>query len=310
MRARVLLALAVLLPAFCNPGRASAQPAGAACVLIDTDFDVDDMMAIPMIIQNRRVAAIVVTEGVTRPGYGAAALARLLATPGPATPVLVLAGGSPAPDRGYAAPKWMAEVRTDMERLNGLFRTPVPPAPGTHDIASEVERAVAGCGKVSVLALGPWTSFRLYAPRLGDRIDSVIAQGRPLRSTEESEKTSFNCAYDKPACEATFPRIQALGGIFVDVPKEAAPPYSPNLAMVQALHPDGLAGSLQAALMVNPTMWAEGDAASGNKAFLWDQLAALYLLRPELFHKVAGHWEPNAPVDEVRRLWTAYTNTR
>ncbi len=51
------------------------------CVLIDTDFDIDDMMAIPLVIGTHHVAAIVTSEGYTKPQLAAAALSRLIAEP-------------------------------------------------------------------------------------------------------------------------------------------------------------------------------------------------------------------------------------
>ena len=51
-------------------GLAVATPAQAAylkssaCTLIDTDFDIDDMMAIPLIIGNRYIAAIIIIQGL------------------------------------------------------------------------------------------------------------------------------------------------------------------------------------------------------------------------------------------------------
>ena len=51
-------------------GLAVATPAQAAylkssaCTLIDTDFDIDDMMAIPLIIGNRYIAAIITSQGL------------------------------------------------------------------------------------------------------------------------------------------------------------------------------------------------------------------------------------------------------
>ncbi len=61
----------------------AAAPQIASCTLIDTDtdFDLDDLMAIPLVIGERHVAAIVVTEGVVKADIGAAALARLIAEP-------------------------------------------------------------------------------------------------------------------------------------------------------------------------------------------------------------------------------------
>ncbi len=62
----LLLAGFLLVPAV--PVGATKTSSGPGnCVLIDTDFDIDDMMAIPTVIGNRPVAAIVTSEGYTRP---------------------------------------------------------------------------------------------------------------------------------------------------------------------------------------------------------------------------------------------------
>ena len=75
-----------------------ADPAVDSCVIIDTDFDIDDMMSIPTVLGARHVAAIVTTEGYTLPALGAAAVTRLVTEPGQrAIPVVVGAATSIAP---------------------------------------------------------------------------------------------------------------------------------------------------------------------------------------------------------------------
>ena len=64
-----------------NESQTSKTAAVNQCVLIDTDFDIDDMMAIPLVIGNKHVSAIVTSEGYTKPELGAAALSRLIAEP-------------------------------------------------------------------------------------------------------------------------------------------------------------------------------------------------------------------------------------
>ena len=65
-------------------------PSAGSCVLIDTDFDIDDMMTIPTVIGARHVAAVVATEGYTVPALGAPAVEHLIDHPGQrAIPVIV-----------------------------------------------------------------------------------------------------------------------------------------------------------------------------------------------------------------------------
>ena len=49
-----------------------------------------------------------------------------------------------------------------------------------------------------------------------------------------------------------------------------------------------------------------GGAELHEVRLVWDDLAALYLLRPELFGRRGGHWEPCVSVDIVRRLLSDY----
>ena len=50
--------------------------------MVDTDFDIDDLMSIPTVIGARHVAAVVTTEGFTQAPMGASAVERLIAEPG------------------------------------------------------------------------------------------------------------------------------------------------------------------------------------------------------------------------------------
>lgn len=307
MCVRLAIAAGLALLSLVAPARASAAQ---SCVLIDTDFDIDDMMAIPMVIQTRHVAAIVTTEGATTAPLGGSALAHLLGVPGEGARPPVIIGATPAADRGYTPAPWLAAIRATMERANGFLPVALPPAPDKAPVAAQVVHAVRDCERIAVLVLGPWTSFVQYSPRIASRIVSVVAQGRPTHSAAEGTNLkTFNCAYDVPSCERAFVQTAKMHPVWVDVPKHANPPYVPTIDMVEALHPDGLPGALKAALLVTQSTWRADqlDAANG-KSFLWDQLAAMYLLRPELFHLVDAHMEPAAAAPDIRKIWTDLTN--
>ena len=283
------------------------------CVLIDTDVDIDDVMAIPMVLRHLRVAAVVTTEGTTTAALGGSALARMLAAPGVAQHIPVIVGASATADRSRAVPAWVAQSRAAMERLNGLLAVPLPPTAADRPFEEDVVQAVHNCRRITILAIGPWSSFARYAPRIAHRIKAVVAQGRPLHSEAEGTKTTaFNCEYDLPSCEAAFQQIRRfhIQAIWVDTPLKATPAYVPTLDMVQELQPDGLPGALRAVLMANQAIWNPDHLDPGfGESFLWDQLASLYILHPALFHKVGAHMEPAAPPDEIRRIWTSDTNS-
>jgi hypothetical protein len=192
---------------------------------------------------------------------------------------------------GLASPNppaydWLPPVRAAAERMNNFLGAAVPSAPGR--LAAGVRAAVHGCGRVEVLVLGPWTSYPAYASALGRA--RVVASGR---SFAENNPDNFNCEYDLAACRAA-PR----SAVYVDLP--AAPAYEPTQGMVDRLAPAGLPGLLKAVLNADPSQWL------GTR--LWDDTAALSLVKPSVFAPVGGHLEPRVGEDELRGLLVDATN--
>jgi hypothetical protein len=64
----------------CNNGGGSNATVATqnSCVLIDNDYDIDDMMAIPLVIGNTYVAAIIQSEGYTYPESSTPAINQLV----------------------------------------------------------------------------------------------------------------------------------------------------------------------------------------------------------------------------------------
>lgn len=330
----------VVFPEDAEP--AATQPAAlqpGACTLIDTDFDIDDMMAIPLVIGNRYVAAIVTSEGYTLPPDGAAALSRFIAEPGQRHIPVIMGGSINLPD-GKIRSDWgqfVLDYRSMMGSAFALLATDLPPAaPSSHDYVKEVEQAVSDCASVDVLLIGTFTSFVNYSPAIKPKIKNVVIMGMPLRGdpTQKAGNFSFNCEYDMKACEIAFEQqLPGLNHFFVDPPRtdlDKTPVghqetvFGPTLSMVEALEPRGLPNTLKQALVgtvrdgsLGPSVkgadyWAiDCCFKAGGKSLLWDQMAALFLVHPEVFSQVggvAGHFEPTVSPDEVRALWTKATN--
>ena len=336
--------LAGLLPGLClgvlaslaqaqAPGDTSKAVAAAhngRCIIIDSDGDLDDYRAAAMLALPGRVVAIVMTEGIARPVQGAGAMERVLARVRainqargrdiPPIPVIPGASGNPAA-RGPLEPdfgKW----RDNAERLNGLLDAPVegsmlPPA----DIAAELRERVRGCSRLSLLVIGPWTSFLRYAAEVLEKTDRIIAQGRPYPDELGGQPDGLNCIYDRDACFTAFDLLvgrqlragRRLRTEWVDIPGGlqscgTAEPgvdeegqrryaFAPTLAWADALaEAEGLAPDLARLLRKNPDGWA--------RTSLWDDLAALYLLRPDVFEVRGGHLEPCVRADVIRGMLT------
>jgi inosine-uridine nucleoside N-ribohydrolase len=316
----VLVIAAALLP---------AGPAGAtteACVVVDTDFDIDDLMSIPTVVGARQVAAIVTTEGFTLPTFAAPAVSRLLAEPGQRTiPVIVGAGtGRAEADIARTFGEFVLVFRALMNRLNNFLPAALPPAPVQRDYPQQVAAAVAGCPRVDVLLLGPFTSFANYSPAIAAKIGRVVITGRPLDGDPELEASeSFNCAYDRPSCELVFhQQLPGRDHTFVDVPRSdcdltpnqegcRATVYGPTLAMANALGDKGLPGTLKQILLHEPKSWALDtweQSGYGGRSMFWDQSTTLALLDPGAFRAVGAHVETVLSPQQFQDEWVEFTN--
>lgn len=286
-----------------------------SCILIDTDFDIDDMMAIPLVVANRNVTAIITTEGCTLAPQGASALSRLLAEPSIYNPIPIIIGANYPGNQDLSKWPWLPAMRAAMQQANGLLADPLIPRKQEKPYAVSVKEKLAHCDKVSILILGPFTSFVKYSPEIQSKVDLIVMQGRPryADNSKIQSKISFNCEYDLSACETAFDQMKSMKAqkVWVDVPRDIKPLYTPTLEMVQGLDSVGLPGALKQALLGNQTTWNLNAMPKGASSYLWDQLATLYLLHPQLYKTMPGGTiEPTVPALEIQRLWIEDTNRR
>lgn len=326
---RGLVGVAVLLSCSSFEGTSKAYSADApspvTCAIIDNDFDVDDMMAMPMVLGRRRVSAIIQTEGATLPGVSAPGVDALvnfgLSEPGKRH-IPVIAAGQQNEGRDITKyQKWLPFFRGMMTRVNGLLPSPPEPWPLERRFEDKLVQLVEDCESVSILLLGPYTSFVRYYPRLQKKVDRIVIMGLMIGDESAGKgRLSFNCEYDLAACEVAMVLLKQKPAFFVDVPRlpdcrgKVTPPpphcYTPNLAMVagdetsEGLVKKGLPGRLRKALLndydcsslLNPdnssklkcssqSTWepTANVAAGGSGILLWDQTAALFFLQPDDF---------------------------
>ncbi|MFM8526281.1 MAG: nucleoside hydrolase [Cyanobacteriota bacterium] len=338
-------------------------------MILDNDYDIDDMQAIPLVLGTKHVAAIVQSEGYTLPEQAAPAVNALvnqLPDQPQARRIPIIVGGKQAQSPDLKPWPWLPFFRSMMNRSNGLLPEELKPWPLDPDYAKRVAESVRDCKKVSVLIIGTYTSFNQYLPLIKDKIDRVVIMGQPIGDDSRTPgKDSFNCRYDMDACQQAMPVLKRLYAFFVDIPrfgdchdiKSPVPHcYSPSLEMVAGavsangqseggLIMQGLPGRLRKALLNNiscsgfyttpgtigrpcssQSTWEPLAVASGpgGEMLLWDQSAALFLVKPELFslyypeespRKGGKHYEPTLvngshaqTVQALRRSWTKFTN--
>ena len=197
-----------------------------SCVLIDNDYDIDDMMAIPLVIGNKYVAAIIQSEGYTLPEQGAAAIEQLVNNL-PDQPnqrkIPIIVGGKQA-ENGRTWPagtwEWIPFFRTMMNVSNGLLTSVPTPAATDPAYVQKVVDSVSNCQSVSVLIIGTYTSFINYIDLIRSKVDSVVIMGQPIGDMSATPgRESFNCNYDLPACQTAMNKLVGLNSYFVDIPR-------------------------------------------------------------------------------------------
>ena len=284
------LAVAAGLVAFTAWSTAPAWAAGPAqpCLVIDTDVGLDDFRAVAVLLPQRAPQAVVVTEGIAAVPGGSTAMGMFLASSPSSAPVIPGLAAANPPDYD-----WLPDVRAGAERLNGFLAQAVPFAGRAQDMTRALTQATQHCDRIEVLVLGPWSSFVRYAPALGDKIQRVLASGRPLA---ENNPDNFNCVYDQPACEAADRLLRGRPAVaWVDLPTDASPSpsYAPTEEMIERLAQTGMPGVLRAALLLDPSQWL------GTR--LWDDTAAFYLLEPQDYALNGAHLEPAINEETLRR---------
>ena len=261
---------------------AADEPRGGKCIIIDTDAYVDDLGAIASLAPSKHVVAVVVTEGMARPVEGAGAIEKFLQHIDPDIPVVP--GESVDPSRRRLPenmPKSDLEQRREVaESLNGTVRRPLFPHAGFGDLAPTLLELTKDCTRVELLIIGPWTSFMRYAPSLLDKVDAIVAQGRPAPDELDAEPGGFNCTYDRDSCLAAFDmlvgrRVRAdrhLRALWMDIPHSPAGfgsaeagmksdgspayPFSPTIGWLDELKKSGGAAAVFSDVLANqPSSW-------------------------------------------------------
>ena len=276
-----LASVLILSLSACGGSNSGTTSQVASCVLIDNDYDIDDMMAIPMVIGNQYVAAIIQSEGYTLPEQGAAAIEQLVNSL-PDQPnqrkIPIIVGGKQG-DNGRALPpnrwEWIPFFRAMMNVSNGLLSSLPTPAANDPAYVQKVVNSVSNCQSVSVLIIGTYTSFVNYIDSIRNKVSKVVIMGQAIGDLSATPgRESFNCEYDLPACQTAMDKLVGLNSYFVDIPRIPAchtnplDPncYSPNYQMVAGgggatgLVGAGLPSRLKQALLNDtPCSWPSGS---------------------------------------------------
>lgn len=263
------------LPGWTSQNTGAGKSHKKECVIVDNDYDIDDMQAIPLVLGNKHVAAIIQSEGYTLPAQAAPAvntLVNLIPDRPNNRKIPIIVGGKQAQSPGLNRWPWLPFFRSMMNLSNGLLKSEPEPWPYNKDYPQQVADSVRNCETISILIIGTYTSFNRYLPLIKDRVRRVVIMGQAIGDESRTEgRESFNCSYDLKACKEAMPILKQLNTFFVDVPrlsgckdtKTPAPHcYNPNLSMVKGekmangeyqggLIDQGLPGQLRRTLLNN-----------------------------------------------------------
>jgi inosine-uridine nucleoside N-ribohydrolase len=218
----VLLVSAVLLACGGSSDSSSSTAMRSSCVLIDNDYDIDDMMAIPMVIGNKYVAAIIQSEGYTLPEQSAPAIDQLVnnIADQPNQRKIPIIVGAKQPRVDTSQWPWLSFFRSMMNQSNALLSSIPTPWSTDIDYTQKVVNSVANCTNVSVLIIGTYTSFINYSPLIKNKIDKVVIMGQAIGDNSQTAgRESFNCLFDLSACQQAMIQLQDLNTYFVDIPR-------------------------------------------------------------------------------------------
>ena len=155
----IILGVTLSLIGSCSPrsDRAKLSSSTEACVVVDTDATADDLRAIAMLQNKRRIVAIVTTGGGTSAGIGAAIIRRVLSDAKSSMPRILVGLQASGPSK-TATDILYRDSAEHPYGPNVVFTPEVRAA----NLRSELLDALRPCSEVDLVVIGPWTSAVVY----------------------------------------------------------------------------------------------------------------------------------------------------
>ena len=285
-----LCCLAVLFCAACqtqSPRR--GLPDAGTCLVLDSDGAFDDVRAIAWLMRITKIDIVVLTEGISRPTFAQNALekfwqrAKIAVKDRP--PVFI---GHES--RRKLDANWL-KVRERDERLNSSLARPEAAKDINRYGDADFTRRLAGCKKIDLLVLGPYSSAAGYLPALKARLGRVVVMGR-------RDERDFNCWYDRGACERFFSELGGgVDAVYVPDLEAGSAQYKFETDDLKTFGKSDMALALATMFAADASGWRPGEMR------MWDDLTVIFLFHPELFVKSVGPWIPRAEPKFFKGLW-------
>ncbi len=295
VRLAAVLGAVVAVIAACGPSTASSEPPRATGepptiripVIVDTDLDVSDVVALAVMLRDPSLDVRAITVAPTGTGVTDCVPGRRLVSY-----VLEELGAGSIPyacgreDAGTDARPFPAEWRTDADGGWGMTMPPRPqgdlPVSAVDLLARTVDDSPSA---PTIVALGPWTNLEdavAADPTFADRIAGLHAMAGAIdvpgnvivEGVTADDGLEWNIASDPSAVVAMFDTATPISIVPLDATEDV--PADPKLfTQLTADHAAGAADLVYEILVRVPGRFGEGQQ-------LWDELAALALPNPDL----------------------------
>jgi inosine-uridine nucleoside N-ribohydrolase len=267
--ARALLGLAVAVVFVAAGPVAAHEDRASSPVVVDTDLGLDDVVALAMILQDPdlEVVAAIAGDGVADATTSADQLTRLVGGVNRGDVSVFAAPGDPA----FPAPAFRS-------RAGRAIDAALPHGRATAALPFAQQAYLDAGHRTTVLALGPLTRIAdaiEAEPALVDGIERVVVSGDP------SDHDDWNLAADPDALEAIH--SAAVEVVFVRPGDRGAKPAGWYTDHLEGGQHTSLGEAMLDRLLADPEVRVH---YLDTLAAFHDELAALYLIKPELFDEV------------------------
>ncbi len=244
------------------------------CWIVDTDVYWDDLGALALLLPRRNVVAVVATGGISSPQQGIGTLGLFISIGSSNAAILQGKGAALTPAEWQW--DWVPKALVYTSKLEPELRKAAPNikkiAAANQPLLSGIAEATHNCENVGVLMIGPWTSYGDYEEAIDSKLSIVVALG---------SEGGTNCVIDKRPCETSKNKLghrlrQVSNQFFGSFEFDSYAPNSPPMSL---------------ALRKLST-----EFGTARELGQWDMLAALLILRPDLFQFNSNH--EFLPLDE------------
>jgi len=228
-----------------------------------------------LLLPRRNVVAVVATGGISSPQQGIGTLGLFISIGSSHAAILQGKGAALTPAEWQW--DWVPKALVYTSKLEPELWKAAPDikkiAATNQPLSSGIAEATHKCENVGVLMIGPWTSYGDYEEAINSKLSIVVALG---------SEGGTNCVIDKRPCETSMSKLgqklrQVSDQFFGSFEFDSYAPNSPPMSL---------------ALRKLST-----EFGTAPELGQWDMLAALLILRPDLFKYDSSSHE-FSPLDE------------